>query len=123
MSAKVGGTALWMQEMESFMIALIIGQKIPEAKSQEIEILLSAMNTNVWMGHFEIAPDEQVPAFRHNFPLRGSTGPSLDQLEDMVMAAIVECDRLYPALQFVLQGEKGPHEALEAAMLDTHGEA
>jgi protein gp37 len=41
----------------------------------------------------------------------------------LVESAIDECDRFYPAFQFVLWGGKTPREALEAAMVDAAGEA
>ena len=41
----------------------------------------------------------------------------------MVDIAITECERFYPAFQFVLWGGKTPADALEAAMLECRGEA
>jgi hypothetical protein len=55
--------------------------------------------------------------------LRGARGASAESLEDMMDIAITECERFYPAFQFVLWGGKSPAEALEAAMLDCVGEA
>ena len=115
--------AVWMQEMDCLMVGSLIDLKISQEKWENIDILLSSMNPKVWLGHFEIAPDDDIPAFRYNLSLRGSLGPTPEQIEDIVTSAIMECDRLYPALQFVLWGGKSPEEALEAAMLDTHGEA
>jgi hypothetical protein len=40
-----------------------------------------------------------------------------------VDVAITECERFFPAFQFVLQGGKTPTDALAAAMLDCAGEA
>ena len=37
--------------------------------------------------------------------------------------ALNECERFYPAFQFVLWGGKEPQEAILAAMLETEGEA
>ena len=45
------------------------------------------------------------------------------QVEDIVDAAISECERFYPAFQFVVWGGKAPGEALTAAMIDPVGEA
>ena len=45
------------------------------------------------------------------------------QLEDLVDTAILECDRFYPALQLVVWGDRPVAEAIEAAMMDTVGEA
>ena len=41
----------------------------------------------------------------------------------MVDIAITECERFYPAFQFVLWGGKSPVDALQAAMLECVGEA
>ena len=46
-----------------------------------------------------------------------------ESLEDMVDIAITECERFFPAFQFVLWGGKAPANALQAAMLDCVGEA
>ena len=45
------------------------------------------------------------------------------QFEDVVDIAFSECERFFPAFQFVLWGGKSPEEALAAAMLETVGEA
>jgi hypothetical protein len=55
--------------------------------------------------------------------LRGSPSASAESLEDMVDIAITECERFFPAFQFVLWGGKAPAEALAASMLDCVGEA
>ena len=44
-------------------------------------------------------------------------------LEDLVDIAVTECERFYPAFQFVIWGGKSPVEAMTAAMLETEGEA
>ena len=48
---------------------------------------------------------------------------SAESLEDMVDIAITECERFFPAFQFVLWGGKAPNKALTAAMLECVGEA
>ena len=47
----------------------------------------------------------------------------LSQAQALVEIAVEECDRFYPAFQFVLWGGKSPADALEAAMVDPAGEA
>jgi hypothetical protein len=48
---------------------------------------------------------------------------SLGQAQAAIEAAVDECDRFYPAFQFVLWGDKSPAEALTSAMVDAAGEA
>jgi hypothetical protein len=115
--------ALWRPDLECLIISSLIDIKIPQDKYTSVGSLLSAMNPRIWLGHFEISPDDEVPAFRYNLILRGNPGATIEQLEEIVSSAVTECDRLYPALQFVLWGGKSPEDALMAAMLDTFGEA
>jgi hypothetical protein len=61
--------------------------------------------------------------FRHTILLRGTGGVAVEQLEDLMEAALCECERYYPAFQFVIWGGKRPEEAMQAAMLETVGEA
>ena len=65
-----------------------------------------------------------MPLFRHSVLLRGTPSASVESLEDMVDIAMTECERFYPAFQFVLWGGKTPTDALaNAAMLECAGEA
>src|SRR3546814_9698392 len=73
--------------------------KVPEARRQEICDLLAHANERLWLGHFDLMAEEGAVMFRHTIPLRGLPGASAEQLEDLVEAALVECDRIYPALQ------------------------
>ena len=115
--------AMWRNDLESLVLSSVIDLKIPQDKRESVALLLSSFNPKIWLGHFEIAPDDDVPTFRYNLVLRGNPTPTLEQIEEIVGAAVNESDRLYPALQFVIWGGKNPEEALMAAMLDTYGEA
>jgi hypothetical protein len=64
-----------------------------------------------------------MPIFRHAVLLRGAPSASAESIEDMVDIAITECERFFPAFQFVLWGGKTPEEALQMAMLECVGEA
>lgn len=114
---------MWRQDLECLMMNSFIDIKIPQDKRIHVGTLISVLNPKIWLGHFEISPEDEVLAFRYNLILRGNPGATFEQVEEIVTSALTECDRLYPALQFVLWGGKNPEEALMAAMLDTYGEA
>ena len=63
--------------------------------------------------------------FRHAALLDpGSDGTlSIEQAEMLIEAALDECERFYPVFQFVLWGDKTPPEAIQAALVETVGEA
>ena len=62
-----------------------------------------------------------MPVFRHAVLLRGAPGASAESLEDMVDIAITECERFFPAFQFVLWGGKTPQDALAGGDAGVHG--
>ena len=50
-------------------------------------------------------------------------GITMAMTEQFLNVAMEECDRFYPAFQFMLWGNKSPSEAIAAAMVETQGEA
>src|SRR6204780_2396851 len=70
-----------------------------------------------------IEPLDGMPVYPNSVLLRRAPGASAESLEDMVDIAITECERFFPAFQFVLWGGKSATDALDAAMPDCVGEA
>jgi hypothetical protein len=113
----------WSHEISAMHFSCAFDLKVPAAKREKLFELLAMANEKLWIGHFGLDTDDGVPVFRHSVLLRGAPGASAESLEDMVDIALTECERFFPAFQFVLWGGKTPSEALQAAMLDCVGEA
>jgi hypothetical protein len=113
----------WAPEISAMHFSCAFDVKVPDQRRGPLFELLALANERLWIGHFGLESDEGVPVFRHAVLLRGAPGASAESLEDMVDIAITECERFFPAFQFVLWGGKSPSDALEAAMLDCVGEA
>ena len=113
----------WSHEISAMAFTCAFDMKVPAERREKLYELLALANDRLWIGHFGIEAEEGVPVFRHSVLLRGASGASAESLEDMVDIAITECERFFPAFQFVLWGGKPPAEALSAAMLDCVGEA
>jgi hypothetical protein len=113
----------WSAEISAMHFSCAFDLKVPAAKREKLFELLALANEKLWIGHFGIDSDDGVPVFRHSVLLRGAPSASAESLEDMVDIALTECERFFPAFQFVLWGGKQPTEALQAAMLDCVGEA
>ena len=54
---------------------------------------------------------------------RGMRGIAVEQLEDLMDIAVGECDRFFPAFQFLIWGGMSAQDALDLAMLETVGKA
>ena len=114
----------WRQDAGALHFTCAFDMRVQPAKRRDTNDLLARVNEKLWLGHFAVWADEGVPMFRHAVLMRGNTnGASSEQIEDLVDVALNECERFYPAFQFVLWGGKSPDEAIEAALLDTVGEA
>jgi hypothetical protein len=113
----------WSGEISAMHFTCAFDLKVPEPRRAALYELLALANERLWIGHFGMDTEDGTPVFRHAVLLRGARGASAESLEDMVDIAITECERFFPAFQFVLWGGKSPREALEAAMLECAGEA
>lgn len=113
----------WSHEISAMAFTCAFDLKVPAEARDKLYELLALANDRLWIGHFGLEVEDGVPVFRHSVLLRGSPSASAESLEDMVDIAITECERFFPAFQFVLWGGKSPADALAASMLDCVGEA
>jgi hypothetical protein len=113
----------WSREISAMHFSCTLDIKVPAPRRGALFELLAKANEKLWIGHFGMDSDDGMPLFRQSVLLRGAPGASAESLEDMIDIAITECERFYPAFQFVLWGGKTPEEALQAAMLECVGEA
>jgi len=114
---------LWRDDVSALHFTCAFDARVPAARRREVHELLALVNEKLWIGHFDVSSDEGMPMFRHTMPLRGLAGASSELLEDVVDAAVSECERFFPAFQFVIWGGKPAGEALAAALFETVGEA
>ena len=114
---------LWQREINALHFTCGFEMKVPKPRRAAIFELLAVVNERLWLGHFDLASEDLSPSFRQGVLLRGATGASVEQIEDLVDIAVSECERFYPAFQLVVWGGKTPDDAIAAAMLDPMGEA
>lgn len=113
----------WNSDMEAMHFTCAFDMRVAEDQVEQVHELLAMVNEKLWLGHFGMWAEEGLPMFRTTLPLRGHPGVTVEQAEDLVETAILECERFYPAFQYVIWGGKTALEAVEAAMIDTVGEA
>ncbi len=113
----------WQEEISAMQFSCQYDMRVPAAKQSPVVELLAMINERLWLGHFDVDSEENTPMFRQTMLLRGAQGASVEQLEDLVDIALTECERFYPAFQFVIWGGKSAPDAVSAAILDTVAEA
>ena len=113
----------WQEEISAMQFSCQFDVKVPVARRTAVAELLAIINERLWLGHFDVDADEAMPMFRHTTLLRGAQSASVEQMEDLMDIALNECERFYPAFQFVIQAGHTAEEAVSAAILDTVAEA
>jgi hypothetical protein len=114
---------IWRREDHVLQLLCLPDIRVPDDKRAGLVELLALVNEQLWVGHFDIWSNGGVLLYRHGLLLGDEGLLSLAQAQVAVEAAIEECDRFYPAFQFMLWGGKSPQEALAASLVDAAGEA
>ena len=113
----------WMDDIEALHLACAFDLKVPERRRAELLALISNVNEQLWLGHFDWWSQDGVVMFRHALILAGGVEASRRQCEVLLDAAIDACERYYQAFQFVVWAGTSAREAIDAALFETTGEA
>jgi hypothetical protein len=113
----------WMNELEALHLACAFDMKVPDRRRLEVQQLISSINEQLWVGHFDLWSQDGMVMFRHALVLAGGLTASSPQCQALLASALEACEGYFPAFQFVVWAGKGAREALDAALFETSGEA
>jgi hypothetical protein len=113
----------WMDDIEALHLACAFDLKVPERRRNEVQQLISFINEQLWIGHFDLWIKDGMVMFRHALVLAGGLEPSNQQCQSVLSSALEACEGYFPAFQFVVWAGKPARAALDAAMFETSGEA
>jgi hypothetical protein len=113
----------WMEEFEALHLACAFDIKVPESRVNEVIRLLSQINGQVLMGHFDLWRQEEVIIFRQSLLLAGGAEPTNQQVEVLLSSALDACESYYQAFQFVVWSGLDARRAIDAVLFETVGEA
>ena len=113
----------WLEDLEALHVACAFDLKPPSSRKAEIGALISLINEQLWLGHFDIWPEDGVVLFRHAIVLSGGAELNGHQCQTVLTSAVRACERYYQAFQFVIWAGKSGRQAIATVMLETEGEA
>lgn len=113
----------WMEDFEALHLACAFDFKVPEGRVQEVVRLLSLINEQMLIGHFDLWAQEGAIMFRQTLLLNGGAIPTGEQLECLLMSALESSERYYQAFQFVVWAGNSADRALDCALFETSGNA
>lgn len=114
---------LWLDEQNILQCAGQMDVKVQDKKRADILELFAQLNERIDAGHFSIWSDDNSIMFRYSLLPPTNTADMNAACEMVTRTIIAEVNRYYPVFQFVIWGGKTPNEAIEAAMLETVGNA
>ena len=113
----------WRDDLQSLHLSSRLRHADQRRRAaQNVADLLMYVNARLWIGHFDLWPEDGTIVFRHAmiFP---DAEASAAQCEALLNLALEACEHYYPAFQFVLWGGKTAEEAVAAAVLECAGQA
>ena len=112
----------WRDDLQSLHLSSAFDMRVTPLRKQEVASLLMTVNARLWIGHFDLWPEDGQLLFRHAmiFP---DARASASQCEALLNLAVEACEHYYPAFQFVLWGGKSAEDAVAAAILECQGQA
>lgn len=115
--------ALWREDDGVLQFLAFPDIRVTEERRASVYEAIGLVNEQLWLGHFDLWPQEGVVMFRHALLLAGGAEASGRQCEAQLDAAMEACDRYYQAFQFVVWAGKSAREAMDSALFETAGEA
>lgn len=116
-------TLNWQDDFEILHVAATLDLKVPPPRREETARLIARINEQLLVGHFDLWHADGSLLYRNSLLLSGEATANDSQCEALIRLAIESAGRYFPAVQFVVWAGQNAAEALEAAMIDTWGEA
>lgn len=95
----------------------------PEDRVGEFLALLNLANDRIWGGSFTFWPEQKLVAFRYGLTLAGGAHATPEQIEAMVLNAVMLAERFYPGFQLVCWGNETAEAGAAIAIEEAYGTA
>ncbi|MXU64214.1 type III secretion system chaperone family protein [Oceanomicrobium pacificus] len=113
----------WSAYDETLRLICTFDMDPPAEKLALLYEALDRANDKCWTGAFTLWREQKLMVYRYGLNLCGGASASATQIDDMVRAAVLACERFYPAFQLVCWGDESPADAMGVAMNEAYGRA
>ena len=114
---------VWEREFNCLQISCLLDLYVNEDNFSNIYELLALANEKIWIGHFCLWSSENMLSYRNAIILEEDGYAEEERLSELISLAIRECEKMYPAFQFVIKHKGTPSEAIKMAILSPIGNA
>ncbi len=113
---------VWQEHLNALQLCCQYNMQIKPENIAVAATALMEMNTDLWMGHFEITKDNLSPSFRQTCLIHGHEHRK-NYIEDLVDISLVQCERYQTVFQLLSHESAVNAELLSLAMMETLGES
>ena len=85
----------WMHEIEALHLACAFDMKVPETRISAVRQLITLINEDLWIGHFDLWTRSGMIMFRYALILAGGGGASVRQCEAILGAALIRASAIF----------------------------
>ena len=116
-------TLAWCGFDETLRLICTFEMEPPTHRIPALYEALNTINDQCWAGACSWWDDQKMMVYRYGLVLAGGQAPGPEQVDTMINAAVMSCERYYPAIQLVTWAERTPSEAVEVAIAEAYGRA
>lgn len=116
-------TLAWSAYDETLRLVCSFEMEPPEDKIPALYHALNDVNDQCWAGAFTFWKETKLMVYRYGLVMAGGLGPSPEQIDTLINAAVMSAERYYPAFQLVVWGDRDPQDALQVAIAEAYGRA
>ncbi|WGI23021.1 YbjN domain-containing protein [Amylibacter sp. IMCC11727] len=116
-------TLAWSAYDETLRMICTFEMDPPEDRLPILYEAMNLANDKCWAGAFSLWKEQRLMVYRYGLMLGGGQMAVPEQIDQMLSAAVVACERFYPAFQLVAWGNEAAEPALEIAMSEAYGRA
>ena len=113
----------WSEEINTISLTITFDIKVPNSQRLKIFELLSLINENMWIGHFDITSKAGIPSYRYTYLIKNKDIECIKIFDDIVNIGVSQCEKYYPSFQMVLWEDCTPLKAANTCMMETQGSA
>jgi hypothetical protein len=116
-------TLAWSGHDETLRLVCTYEMEPPEDRLPVLYEMLNAVNDQCWSGAFTWWAEQKLMVWRYGLVMSGTQGPSPEQIDTALGAALTASERYYPAFQLAIWGDKSPRDAMQVAIAEAYGRA
>ncbi len=98
---------VWQEDMNAIQFCCQYDLSITPENMDTAARTLMSINAKLWMGHFDISHETEIPTFRHTYLTHGTTNSSacFDDIEALIDISLTQCERYHAAFHMLANND------------------